>query len=35
MLVKVKVLENATMGKVWATKGRPPNQLKANPTPGK
>jgi hypothetical protein len=32
MLVKVKVLEKAKKEKVQATKGWPPNQLKANLT---
>jgi len=33
MLVRAKVLGKARRGKVWPTKGQPPNQLKANSTP--
>jgi len=35
MLIKAKVLGRAKRGKVQPTKGHPPNQFKANPTPWK
>jgi hypothetical protein len=33
MLIKVKDLRRAKKEKVQPTKGQPPSQLKANPTP--
>ncbi len=33
MLVRAKVMGKARRGKVWPTRGQPPNQLKANSTP--
>ncbi len=33
MLVRAKVLGKAKRGKVWPTRGQPPNQLRANSTP--
>jgi hypothetical protein len=33
MIIRVRVQGKIKRGKVWSTRGRPPNQLKANPTP--